>query len=275
MGHGPRHLLAFHGFGQDAAVLAPLAEKLSPAYTIHSFSLFWHGRSVPPAAYQPGDQALPAGFYPEMIAAYIRDKGINEFALLGNSMGGRIALLLVQRFASQVSHLFLLAPDGVKKSFWYHFATHNLFGRRIFRYSLYHPRFFFRLVRIARLLRFASVKMEKFAISQFSAEENRKKVFRVWNLHADAEPNLAETKAQLLKYGITGCIFTGKRDPVLNRTIGERFVKGLGDAFVHIPLDTGHELLKTHLVPVIAQTIMECTEKRKPSPQIAEEGNMD
>lgn len=275
MGYGPLHLLAFHGFGQDASVFVALAEKLSHIYTIHSFSLFWHGRSIPPAAYHQGDQALPADFYPEMVAAYTRDQGIDKFSLLGNSMGGRIALLLVQKFALRVNCLFLLAPDGVKKSPWYHFATHNVLGRRLFRYSLHHPRFFFRLVGVARRLGLASVKMEKFAISQFSAEENRKKVFRVWNLHADIEPDLAIIKPELLQHEISGSVFTGKRDPVLNRTIGERFVKGLGDAFVHIPLDTGHELLKTHLVTVIAQTIMECTEKRKPSPQIAEEGSMD
>jgi pimeloyl-ACP methyl ester carboxylesterase len=64
-----------------------------------------------------GDQAAPAGFdyslasYADWVAAYIDDNKLDDYHLLGHSMGGKIALLLASRQPAGLRGLLLLSPS--------------------------------------------------------------------------------------------------------------------------------------------------------------------
>lgn len=64
-----------------------------------------------------GRQPVPVGFdfsvraYADWVVAYLRQRQVDEFTLLGHSMGGKIALALAARQPAGLRRLVLLAPS--------------------------------------------------------------------------------------------------------------------------------------------------------------------
>jgi len=242
-GHGPATLLAFHGFGQQPEVFYNLEASLGKHFTVYSFALFHHGGSTYPPGKSP-DEPLDLETFRELLEAFCTANNIGEFSLMGYSLGGKVALQYMQLMPERVRSLILLAPDGIKKSFWYHYATQNTRGKKLFRKMVQRPDLFFRLIKYLRMMGIVSGKMEKFTISQFSDEVKRKKVFNVWNTYSLLLPKVSKTRETIRSYRIPTVIFTGTYDPVLNAMIGKILVTGM-EEFVHWkPITAGHDLVK-------------------------------
>lgn len=257
-GSGPQVLLAFHGFGQLPTVFYNLEASLTSRFTVYSLALFHHGKSCYPPDRSPDDPLTPNEFRDLMDAfrAYIH---ADRCSLMGYSLGGRLMLQYMQQRPDKIITLILLAPDGIKKSFWYHFATQNPRGKRLFRRMVQRPRLFFRLVKYFRMMGFLNAKMEKFIGSQFGDEANRRKVFNVWNTYSLLVPRVGRSREVIREYRIPTVIFTGTYDPVLNNMIGKILVDGM-EPWVHWhPIKAGHDLLKEsyndHIYPVLKQHI--------------------
>ena len=64
-----------------------------------------------------GQQAAPAGFtysvgsYADWVAAYISDNRLDDYVLIGHSMGGKVALALAARQPAGLRGLVLLSPS--------------------------------------------------------------------------------------------------------------------------------------------------------------------
>ena len=99
-------ILALHywaGAGREFDVLRPLL----PAHT----------RLLAPDLPGFGQQPAPVGFdysvraYADWVAAFARAHSLDDFTLLGHSMGGKIALALAARPLSGLRRLVLLSPS--------------------------------------------------------------------------------------------------------------------------------------------------------------------
>src|ERR1700744_3326350 len=126
-GTGSRILFAFHGYGESSESFAFLAEALGRDFTIVAMDLPFHGETEWKEAelfFDPGD--LPALL--EAIAEGLpgRQQG---WWLMGYSMGGRIALQLLELAAPRIERLVLLAPDGLVVNPWYWLAPRNHGGK--------------------------------------------------------------------------------------------------------------------------------------------------
>jgi len=251
-GTGNRILIAFHGFGQSASIFQNISTALQNDFTVYACSLFYHGDSKFPDHVVPGEP-LPAEFLQRGVEEFCKQNNIKKFSLMGYSLGGKLVLKLIEMMPQQIESVILLAPDGVKKSRWYYFATNHFIGKRLFKKVVYNPGILFALVNGFRAGRMISEKMKKFVYSQFSDADNRLKVMNVWNTYSMITPKVRNVKKMMSDYNIKTLIFTGTYDPVLDEEIGYILSSGIEQQVKWVKIKAGHDLLK----PVYADTIKE------------------
>jgi pimeloyl-ACP methyl ester carboxylesterase/putative sterol carrier protein len=104
MGSGPDVLL-LHGLGGTRASLFETAAALSRRYTVHAPDLPGFGSSAKPAR-----GSYNAAWYAESILGLMDSLEIDRAHLVGNSMGGRIAIEVGLQAPDRVGGLGLLCP---------------------------------------------------------------------------------------------------------------------------------------------------------------------
>ena len=104
MGHGPDVLL-LHGLGGTRASLLQTAASLSRHYRVHAPDLPGFGSSSKPAL-----GAYNAGWFAEIMLGLMDELGVRRTHLVGNSMGGRVAIEMALLAPERVSALGLLCP---------------------------------------------------------------------------------------------------------------------------------------------------------------------
>jgi pimeloyl-ACP methyl ester carboxylesterase len=113
MGEGPDVLL-IHGLGGTRASLFEAAAALSDRYRVHVPDLPGFGSSSKPAT-----GAFNARWFAEIILGLMDESGVEHAHLVGNSMGGRIAIETALIAPERVDSLGLLCPAvaWVKRGF--------------------------------------------------------------------------------------------------------------------------------------------------------------
>jgi pimeloyl-ACP methyl ester carboxylesterase len=104
-GHGPEHVICVHGLGANKTSFFETVAALTPDYTVHAIDLPGFGSSSKPAR-APYD----ARWFASAVGSYMDAHGIEAAHLVGNSMGGRIALEVAFTEPNRVLTLSLLAP---------------------------------------------------------------------------------------------------------------------------------------------------------------------
>ena len=101
-------LLLLHGFGANKDNFARIAKYLTPRYRVIVPDHIGFGESSKPplADYAPRAQA-------ERLRALMRQLGVTQLHLGGNSMGGHIALTYAALYPKEVKSLWLLNAAGV------------------------------------------------------------------------------------------------------------------------------------------------------------------
>jgi pimeloyl-ACP methyl ester carboxylesterase len=104
-GHGPRHAILIHGLGSAKSSFYETVAALAPDHTVHAIDLPGFGASSKPlASYAPD-------FFARHVLRLMDAMAIDRADLVGNSMGGRVALEIGLRAPSRVRSLSLLAPS--------------------------------------------------------------------------------------------------------------------------------------------------------------------
>jgi pimeloyl-ACP methyl ester carboxylesterase len=104
-GHGPEQVICLHGLGSNKASFFETVAALSPDYTVHAFDLPGFGSSAKPAR-----APYNAIWFARAVGSYMDEMGIDRAHLIGNSMGGRVALEVGFGDPDRVLSLSLLAP---------------------------------------------------------------------------------------------------------------------------------------------------------------------
>jgi pimeloyl-ACP methyl ester carboxylesterase len=104
MGQGPDVLL-IHGLGGTRASFMETAAALSTRYRVHAPDLPGFGASCKPAL-----GSYNAGWFADIMLCLMDELGIERAHLVGNSMGGRIAIELGLNHPDRVGALALLCP---------------------------------------------------------------------------------------------------------------------------------------------------------------------
>jgi pimeloyl-ACP methyl ester carboxylesterase len=106
-GQGPAVLL-LHGMGSAATAWKPIIPSLAKHFKVITLDLPGHGRS----AYSPMQSMDPTSLA-KLVMKNLSDIGISDFHLVGNSLGGWIALEIAVLNPSQVKTITALAPAGL------------------------------------------------------------------------------------------------------------------------------------------------------------------
>jgi pimeloyl-ACP methyl ester carboxylesterase len=234
-GSGEKKLLLFHGFGQDHQVFESLAREVSSLYTCYIFDLYFHGQST----WAREEEPLEKEEWQTIVTAFLQQERIERFSLLGFSLGAKLALATAEAFPEKTAELFLLAPDGIKTSFWYNMATYPTLLRKFFKSMILHPQRFFSLTQTLHKLKLVDAGLLRFAEHQMNTEEKRKRVYYSWVVFRRLRFDLKKIAQALHEHDIDVTILVGKYDKVIRPEAMKKFLQHLKKHRFEI-LETGH-----------------------------------
>ena len=106
-GEGKDTLIFLHGWGQNVAMMEPLAKYFKKEYKIFVIDLPGHGLSSEPTyAYHVDD-------FVEVLREFIKTKKIKNPILIGHSFGGKVSLLYASKY--ETKKLIMLACSFKKE----------------------------------------------------------------------------------------------------------------------------------------------------------------
>lgn len=209
-GHGPTPLLAFHGFGQSSHVFLPLEQINGHQFTVYAPDLFFHGDSQYAA-----DQLLTKTDWQRLLTAFLRTHRIHSFSVMGFSLGGRFALTTAELFSERITGLYLIAPDGITRNFWYDLATRTRLGRGLFRYVLHHLSVLTNLGHSLTKLGLLNRTVMRFVEHSISTPAQRQLVYQVWTQTRLIWPTTNNLGHTLGRKAVPVCVFLGAFDRII------------------------------------------------------------
>lgn len=234
-GSGPRIVLAFHGYGQSESHWRGLAAVLGNTVTIYAFDLFYHGKSRLAKA----DAPLIKKRLGELLEQFLTENNIGSFSLLAFSMGAKFALTAVESFPGRVEKVWLIAPDGLQRQFWYSLATYPPWMRGVLGRAVLRPQRLLRFLDALGQRRVVDTNLVRFAQWQLDSREKRLRVYRSWVGFRLLVFKLKDLAHTLNTHRVAVTFFLGKYDRVIPHAGLQRFINSLHQAQT-VLLETGH-----------------------------------
>ena len=247
-GNGGKLIFCFHGYGEDNKSFDCLAEKLGRDYTLVAMDMPFHGETewYEGLTFQPQElitiihqirQTLLPVNHP------ISQSTDQPITLLGFSMGGRIALQLLQLIPESIERCVLAAPDGLHKNPWYTFSTQTWIGNKIFKRVMYKPDRIFWLLDKAGKLKLAHPSIIKVAHYYLDDAQERIKLYCRWTTLRKFKPSLPLIKKLIAQYSIPVRFLFGRYDGIIVSDKADIFKSDTANVQVHI-IEAGHRLMQ-------------------------------
>ena len=214
-GTGAKHLLCFHGVGQDGyTCFLPFEQYLGDVYTIYAFDLPFHGQNA-------GSRELIHSEYISkkqwklLLQTFLTNHDIQQFDIAGFSIGGRFALATIESFSAQIEKAYLIAPDGIYEHPVYAVASRFAPARFTYRSLMKQPTTLQKLLNWIGKLNIFPSKLITFSKNMISTPEKRTVIYNSWigfrNLKFDI-PGLYRTH---IAGKIEVYLFVGSNDQLL------------------------------------------------------------
>lgn len=235
-GSGKRLLIGLHGFASYAKAFEPLEEVMCKHFTVVCFDLPFHGETVwAKTRFTSEDMAT-------LIKQVLAMTGFERFSLMGHSMGGRIALNLLELFAEQIDEMFLFAPAGLRGAWFYRRELMppiaRKWGRRYLVGLQKPPSLFYALKRIGILPRYAANLLE----ANFNNPQRRTRMLNTWVSLYDFDIQPRRHGRLIEKHQIRVHIFMGEFDKAIPVSDGVDFVARYPSVDLCI-LPVGHNII--------------------------------
>lgn len=241
IGQGEKIMLCFHGFDRTMEDFIGIHPYWQKSYTFITFDLPYHGESE---NWPYTEISLKKESWKSIIQELMTKEGFNKFSIMGYSLGGRFALVTLELFGHRINSCFLLAPDGLKLSPWYHFVSKTQLGRRLYDRVIDDPSFIYWLADTLADLRIVPQKMKFFVRHQLIDEDKRIKVRQVWLGFKYLDPNLKLIRQLIKEHQITSVFIRGKYDVIIRPASETKFTKVFGSNGRIINAECGHQLFK-------------------------------
>jgi pimeloyl-ACP methyl ester carboxylesterase len=256
-GSGPRPAFCFHGYGEEAVAFAFLEKYAGNEYTFFGVDLPFHGHTewndglscstsdimqiIEKILQENGQQPTTINGHPVTSAERLsKDR---QLSLIGYSLGGRVALSLYEKMASQIERLVLLAPDGLKVNFWYWLSTQTWIGNKLFAFTMNHPGWLFGFLRMLNTLKLVNASIFKFVNYYIGDKEARWLLYARWTTLRNLRPGLQKIKSLINGSKTTVRLIYGKHDRIILSSVGEKFKKGIEEHCTISVIHSGHQVL--------------------------------
>lgn len=249
-GTGEKVIITFHGFGQNNTAFNELIEPLKTNYTFYAFDLFFHGGSK----WNEGETTLEKAIWKEILLQFINRHQLNRFSLVGFSMGAKFVLATLEDFGDRVDQVYLVAPDGIKPSYWYRLATFSQATRYFFKRMILNPNLFYRVTSILEKLPFIDGRLLRFAESQMNTREKREKVYYSWVVFRHLKFKMKKIAYLTNHHSIHMMILVGKKDKVIPEKNIHRLSRHLPSCKLII-LKTGHNRLLSESIQILIKSL--------------------
>jgi pimeloyl-ACP methyl ester carboxylesterase len=258
MGEGPVLTLCFHGFGESADHFKHLSERL-PDHTLVAIDMPFHGRTE----WNEPDKLTIDELMG--IVAECPPLAGRTFGVMGYSMGGKMALTLVQTEPSRVTHLCLVAADGLRVDPWHRFCTRTLWGKRLLERTVDDPRRILALLNLFQKAGWINPSSYKFVTYNLKDAALRRVIYGTWMSLRDFVPDTDAVLRQVQARLMPVCMVYGNYDRLAPQKQGEAFYKRLGSLGWMKTVDSGHTLLNAQNAKGTAAVIAEFMRDAKPT----------
>ncbi len=244
-GSGALPLIAFHGFGRTGQDFSVFEQALGDRCTIHAFDLPFHGES--PSPVERAQRPFEPNELRDYFTAFADSIGAEKFVLMGFSLGGRIALSLLETMPERIPQAVLIAPDGLKTRPWYRALASSAWGRARYRSFIERPERVHRIASMVRTTGLMTDKMHRFIIGQSDSFAKRELLHNVWLSFRHIEPDLEKVAANARRHALPITLVFGAKDSVIKPELAARLQPKAPDHITTVILDAGHQLLTEDL----------------------------
>ncbi len=244
-GNGSRFLFCFHGYGEEGKSFYFL-ESLGQTYTVIALDFPFHGSTE----WREGLLFTPDDLL-EILFLITADRR-QSFGLLGFSMGGRVALHLLQKIPGQITQVALVAPDGLHHNIWHTLSTQTRIGNRLFAWAMYHPSWLFTVMKWGYRTGLLNKSIFNFVHYYLDNAVSREQLYQRWTTMRQFTTDLPLLRKIIRHEKIPVGMLFGRYDRIIVSYRGKQFQKGLEGLVKMKELDAGHQLLKDKYVAEIA-----------------------
>ena len=234
-GNGSKVLFCLHGYAEDGTSFLFLEKYLGNTYTLYAIDFPFHGQTE-----WNEKESLSAKDFLSILN--LINSAQNNFSVLAYSMGGRIALYLLQYISQKIERAVLIAPDGLHENFWYFLSTQTKPGNKLFSYTMRKPQLFFSFLNIAVKTNIINKSIVKFVHHFLDDENERTLLYKRWTAMRFFKPNLKSIKKTCNEKNIQLHLLFGSFDRVILRKRATVFNESKS---INISvIEAGHQLLK-------------------------------
>lgn len=237
-GKGSRYLFCFHGYGEQGSSFSFLEPYLGDYYRLIAIDLPFHGETH----WLEGNLLKPEELMEIIDLIYTNRK--NKITLLGYSMGGRVALQLLEKMPDRIGRVVLVAPDGLRINLWLWFASCTKLGNLLFRVSMVFPQWIFLAVELFCGLGIYRSNMRSFVHFHLDRKGPRMLLYRRWTTLRRFMPRPHRMKNIISSQQIPVGILFGSYDSVIPSRYGKTFRSGVERWVTIREQRAGHKLLK-------------------------------
>jgi pimeloyl-ACP methyl ester carboxylesterase len=250
-GNGYDIVLALHGYGRSADDFDFCSDALLPTQSLVAIDLFGHGLSTFDPERNP-NRPLVSDEWIELIAEFLVALQAREYSLLAYSLGGRLALCLLQSPRLNFRRALLIAPDGLKMNRFYWLICNTTIGQALGQRLMRKPQGFLRLIAILSKCGILNEKLKRFIFHHLRDEESRNQLFIVWIFLRKSFPDLALVRKQCGAKTQINFVF-GEFDQVIRPSLARKLIRvGFERQQIHF-VKKGHHLIQPFILEVLAE----------------------
>jgi pimeloyl-ACP methyl ester carboxylesterase len=217
-GVGPA-ILFIHGTGGSGKVWFNQMRRFESQYRVIAPDLPGYGRTPLPESIRSNDD------YPEFLLAMMDVLGISKAVLVGNSMGGRVALQLALDHADRVAGLVLVNSSGLKLP---DLPTANV---RDLSPAEFASRLFYRT---------PDRPSSRAALAERFVDSPEQQQARETMLRLTAGPLRKDMQGRLSEIQVPTLVIWGEGDRIIPPAYGEAFASAIPDAKLAVIPRAGH-----------------------------------
>ncbi len=254
-GSGPGVVICFHGYGENGSLFSFFEDPVGKQYSFYAIDLPFHGLSSWSNAL-PFTESDLSDIVLEILQRHCHSSE-SQLTLMGFSLGGRVALSYYQTNPVVVKKMILLAPDGLKRNFWYALATQTRPGNRLFAYSMKKPAWFFALLKGLNKMGLVNASIFKFVNYYIGNENARRSLYQRWTGLRKLKPDIAAIKALIRQHQTPVRLVYGRYDRIIIPARGEKFRKGIEQHCTIRVINSGHQVVHANhleqLLPILSE----------------------